>query len=78
MIKVLFFGILSSKTGVKETSIEARSGMKVGDLLKELRKLYPALPNAPYMVAVNEEQAKQNTTIKDKDEVAIMPPFSGG
>ena len=30
------------------------------------------------MLAVNGEQVKPEALVKDGDEVAIMPPFSGG
>lgn len=79
MVRVLFFGILAAKTGCRETALDMeKPALKVEDFLDKVRKRFPDLPQAPYMVAVNEEKAEPGTMVKDGDEVAIMPPFSGG
>jgi len=42
-------------------------------------KLYPVLSiSVQYVVAVNHEIADEFTTIDEEDEVAILPPVSGG
>ncbi|MBI5561102.1 MAG: MoaD/ThiS family protein [Deltaproteobacteria bacterium] len=79
MIRVLFFGMLATKTGVRETHLELkRPGATLSDVMEELGKRFALPPKAPYMLAVNEAQADPSTVLKDGDEVAVMPPFSGG
>lgn len=80
MIKVLLFGVLATKAGCRE--IELAAGMKtplvVSDILEELKRDFNMLPAGQYLLAVNQEQAYPSTEVKDGDEVALMPPFSGG
>ncbi len=79
VVKILFFGILSGKTGTKETTIEVSEGcVPLSDIIAELKTRFPELPDGPFIYAVNEEQVQTSHTIKDGDEVAIMPPFAGG
>ncbi|VAV83135.1 hypothetical protein MNBD_DELTA01-276 [hydrothermal vent metagenome] len=78
-IKILFFGILSSKTGTKETTAEVSgAATPLSDIIKELKERFPELPDGPFIYAVNEEQVATSHNIKDGDEIAIMPPFAGG
>jgi len=73
MIKVLFFGMLADKVGKK--SITLRGNMMLGDLIVQLG----CADMRPLLVAVNQEQVTDMAmTVKSGDEVAIMPPFSGG
>ena len=78
MIKVLFFGILSSKTATKELELEIENSTTVKELLDILKERFNGLPEGPFVFAINETQATLDTKINDGDEVAIMPPFSGG
>ncbi len=78
MINVLFFGNLAAKTKTREAQIEADNIKTVSDLLKILMEKYPELPKSYYMVAVNQEKVDADSIVKDGDEVALMPPFSGG
>lgn len=55
------------------------NGIEDSEQLKlYLEKLYPDLKGIKYKLAVNKTLIQQNTILKNKDEVAIMPPFSGG
>ena len=60
--------------------LEVPDGWDANLLWKGLTEEYPAL--APYSAsvscAVNEEYAKLTTRLKDGDEVAFLPPVSGG
>ncbi len=79
MIKVLFFGVVAQKTGCHETEFEARGGsMRLSELIEALRKRFEQMPKGPYMLAINQEQAGPEMMVNDGDEVAVMPPFSGG
>ena len=78
MVKILFFGILASKTGTKELELDMPSGTTVKQLLDLLKERFKDMPDGPFVFAVNETQATLETIINDNDEVAVMPPFSGG
>ena len=60
--------------------VEVPDGYDAGALWNDLAKQHPGL--APYRssisCAVNEDYAKFTTRLKDGDEVAFMPPVSGG
>ena len=78
-VKVLFFGMLTEKAGVREADVEVPAdGIKLSDLVEELKKDYLKKSTGPLILAVNEEQAGPDKIIKDGDEVALMPPFAGG
>ena len=78
MVRVLFFGILASKTGTKELELDIDTGTTVAELLQILKKRFNDMPDGPFVFAINETQATLETIINDNDEVAVMPPFSGG
>ena len=79
MIRVLLFGTLSQKAGVREIDIDPGDGGKVvADVVKEVLENYLGGEAGVYMLAVNETQATPETAVGDGDEVAMMPPFSGG
>ena len=81
MITVKLFAILKDRVGRDEVKITAANGT-VADLLQQVSREYPALSDilAPgrIVVSVNHEFVKQDAPIRDGDEVAFMPPFSGG
>jgi len=81
MITVKFFAILKDKAGMPEVQF-ARVPATVSELLVQLSKEFPALSeiisHSRLLISVNHEFAKPDTELKDNDEIAIMPPFSGG
>lgn len=79
MIRVLLFGTLAKDAGVREIELEAKAGgQTVADIVDEVKTKYIKGEVGVYMTAVNEVQAAPDKIINDGDEVAIMPPFSGG
>ncbi|MBP1947261.1 molybdopterin converting factor subunit 1 [Virgibacillus litoralis] len=77
MIDVLFFAELQEIVGNEKVSVEA-DGMTVTDLKNNLLSTYNLdnLNNA--MVAINQEYAQSDATLKKGDVVAFIPPVSGG
>lgn len=79
-VRVLFFGMLKELVGTSTEAIEVRSGASVRDLLlhyeSSIPKLRPAL--ASLAVAVNQQYASPDTTLHPNDEIALLPPVSGG
>ena len=56
------------------------SGSSVGDLVAEIVRKYPLLTRDPgrLVVAVNYEYVDHSYTLVEGDEVALIPPVSGG
>lgn len=81
MIKIRFFAGIKEKVGKEEIFLDS-SGGSLADILKIIEKDVPdiseILSGFKAMIAVNHEMAGMNSLVKDGDEVAFIPPFSGG
>jgi molybdopterin synthase catalytic subunit len=79
-LKIKFFASLREKLGIPETEVECRDGITVGALRSELADRY-AQSGAfatSLLVSVNWEPAGDAQALRDGDEVAFLPPMSGG
>ncbi|MFB9844589.1 MoaD/ThiS family protein [Mucilaginibacter ginsenosidivorans] len=77
-VNVLAFGIAKDIFGGSSITAEL-DGNTTAELKKSLEKTYPRLKQlASYMVAVNSEYAQDNSIINETDEIAVIPPVSGG
>jgi molybdopterin synthase catalytic subunit len=81
MITVKLFAILKEKAGRDELQIAAGPAT-IAELLLAIAREHPALSDllsrGRVMTALNHELVKPDARINDGDEVALMPPFSGG
>jgi sulfur-carrier protein len=77
MNKVLFFAHLRDAVGEEFLTIDA-SGKTVAELKAELASKYDLPKMDTVMTAVNEEFASNDEVIRDGDEIAFIPPVSGG
>ena len=78
-MKILTFGIIKEILGNTSIIGPFDSGVSVGELKTKLAEQYPRLKQlSSFMIAVNGEYANADTVIKQGDEVAIIPPVSGG
>lgn len=75
-VKVLFFGPLTDR--VASSSIIIDDVMDTHTLLDKLKAQYPSLEDAQFSLSVNRKFVHQNTPLHHGDEVACLPPFSGG
>jgi len=77
-LNILAFGIAKDIIGNRSTTIQINE-CSVGSLMQELERRYPELKRlASYLIAVNQEYAEGDVELRDKDEIAIIPPVSGG
>jgi MoaE-MoaD fusion protein len=79
-VRVLFFGMLKDAAGKSSEVMEIASNASLRDLLAVCEARIPKLKAsiASLAVAVNQEYAGPDTTLKENDEVALLPPVSGG
>ena len=78
-ITVVAFGIAREIINNSAVDIELTNEYNVGSLKLSLEEKYPALKKiGSYMIAVNNEYTTDTTMITEKDEVALIPPVSGG
>lgn len=79
-MKLLFFGITKDIVGQRELSdFSFEDGKTVEDLLNKLKQEYPKLNSISSLaVGVNHQYADLDTKLNDDDEVALIPPVSGG
>jgi molybdopterin synthase sulfur carrier subunit len=72
------FGITKDLLGGREAKIEVR-GDTVGHLRRSLAEKYPQLSDLRSLyIAVNNDYADDEVVIKESDEIALIPPVSGG
>ncbi|MET3980328.1 molybdopterin converting factor subunit 1 [Mucilaginibacter sp. UYP25] len=78
-ITVLAFGIAKDIFGGPSITVDLAAAATTADLKSSLETQYPRLKKlASYMVAVNNEYAEDGGLLRQRDEVAIIPPVSGG
>ena len=72
------FGIAREIMGGKEIDLEME-GVRVGDLKAALGSRFPALKSLKsLLIAVNSEYAEDGAELSEGDEIALIPPVSGG
>src|SRR3954447_503078 len=79
-VTVLFFGILKDIVGLREESVEIEPNTTVGSLFDHYSQRFETLGNKrpSILFARNQEFAPAETILTDNDEVAFLPPVSGG
>lgn len=75
-VNVLFFGPLTDV--VSTTSIQIENVQDTNALREKLFSLFPSLCDISFSICVNKKIFHQNELLKEGDEVACLPPFSGG
>jgi len=78
-IRVLLFGAAADRAGTRETVIPAE-GVTLDELWPILSERYPDLSpmRDTLAFAVNGEYARGDARVSPGDEVAVLPPVSGG
>ena len=79
-IKVLFFGLAHDLTAFGEEQLELAEGQALGDLRHRYESRFPKLREmgGSLLMAVNQEVRDGSWPLADGDEVAFLPPVSGG
>lgn len=76
--RIKAFGITKDIVGARETLLELQ-GDTVGSLRSALKNRYPSLAEIrSLMIAVNNAYAEDTLSLRESDEIALIPPVSGG
>jgi sulfur-carrier protein len=80
MVTIKLFAAMADEAGVDTLQVEWKQGMTTQDIKQLLIDKYPLLSprvgNA--MAAVNQEYTPGVQELQDNDEIAFIPPVSGG
>jgi molybdopterin converting factor subunit 1 len=79
-VTVLYFGVLKDLFAVERAVVELPDGETVGGLLRlsEKNASKPSVIWRALAVAVNREYVGVDQMLREGDEVALLPPVSGG
>ena len=75
-MKVLFFGPLADIAG--KTSFDFSGIQNTDELKKKIFEKHPELEHHSFLMAVNKKVQHAFVTLNPDDEIALLPPFSGG
>jgi molybdopterin converting factor subunit 1 len=79
MLTILTFGIAKDIAGGDRLEWACELPISVAELKSQLQARYPSLAALRFFqIAVNEAYATDDLLIQSGDEVAIIPPVSGG
>jgi molybdopterin synthase catalytic subunit len=79
-VNVKLFAVLRERAGTSELTLEMSDGETVGAAAGQLAQRLPAIADLLPRVAfaVNREYVPTSTLLKNGDELAAIPPVSGG
>lgn len=79
-VAVRFFARYAELAGCSASAVNLETPATVADVIARVREVFPgtqALPPRP-LAALNQRQVRLDTPVRDGDEVALLPPLSGG
>ena len=79
-IRVLFFGVLRDVVGLREDSLEVPEGGRLQAVFEHYAARFPRLRgmSSSTVLALNQQFSSLSAPLADGDEVAFLPPVSGG
>ncbi len=79
-VRVLFFGSLKDVTGRAQETIELPEGVRLAGVFEHYARLFPQLSamSGSIVMARNHEFSPLASAVAEGDEVAFLPPVSGG
>ena len=78
-VRILAFGIAREILGNSSISFPMHEGARVKELIFSLKEKYPRLKQlSTFKIALNNHFAEAHETISADDEIAVIPPVSGG
>ncbi|MFZ5992449.1 MAG: molybdopterin converting factor subunit 1 [Deinococcota bacterium] len=77
-VKVLFFALFRERAGTSTLELELPQGATVGDAKEALEARFPGLELSGGLAAVNQHFTGADHPLHEGDELAFLPPVSGG
>lgn len=79
-VRVKYFAVCREMFNRDEEEMELPDGAVLMDILKRLEEEWPEIPEyyEVMQMSVNWEYATEMTKLSDGDEVALIPPVTGG
>lgn len=79
-INLKLYASIKDILGKDRIDMDWTINMTVGDLRKKLDASYPILSivNARFSISVNRKPVDDSELIRNTDEIAVLPPISGG
>ena len=74
-VKIQLFGQLKQMAGASELSTEVTD---TNALMREIAARFPLIEKLNYLIALDRNIVQTNTDIKAGQELALLPPYSGG
>ncbi|MFW5945303.1 MAG: MoaD/ThiS family protein [Candidatus Natronoplasma sp.] len=79
-VLVKFFASARDIVGKKDLEMEIKKNWKVRDVMEDLFQEYPDLQEMEdhLLISVNKDRTGREEILKNGDEIAVMPPVTGG
>ena len=77
-VRVRLFAAYREAAGNRYVELSLQPGARVADVIAALYARVPALDTRSGLIAVNQEYVGPEFPLRDGDEVALIPPVSGG
>src|ERR1700740_977454 len=79
-IRVLFFGVIRDVVGLREDTLDIADGGNLGSVFEHYAGRFPRLRGmaASTVLALNQQFSSPSAPLAEGDEVALLPPVSGG
>jgi molybdopterin converting factor subunit 1 len=79
-VKVLFFGMLRDIVGRTEEHIDLADGAELDTIFRHYARQFPRLADlqSSIVLACNHEFRERSAVVQEGDEIAFLPPVSGG
>jgi molybdopterin converting factor subunit 1 len=79
VINIKLFGIAAEQAGQRTVQLDVSDQCDLHELQSKLKLSFPKLESiVNFSIAVNQAYAKENCLIHAHDEIAFIPPVSGG
>jgi molybdopterin synthase sulfur carrier subunit len=75
-LKIHLFGMLADAAGKPEIIIEDARDSE--SLKSKAIQQYPGMNSTSFLVAINKKVVTGNQAVREEDEIAFLPPYSGG
>jgi molybdopterin synthase catalytic subunit/molybdopterin converting factor small subunit len=79
-VRVVYLGMLKDIAGREKEDLQLPESSRLGDLFEQIQQTIPKLSDfrGAIALAVNYNYSDSSTVLRDNDEVALLPPVSGG